>query len=282
MLYSPSPDPLPNRPIPGPTRREAPASFDVDADAAGALLERARLLQKRFPEATQIAATFKDLSRVPAFMELEPAKQVGFFDLWLASGKSTRKLMIAELRKVSDGQPSKLFEEDADGRSVLSIAHRLATSRLPAAFAQHGILHKDLLTGVLRESLCPGVVRQGLHKTCTVTSIQFFLCRRNPIDYAAIATDLILQGEARLPGGDIVTLNPGSIARDKHYPARTDSERIFQATLMDFANGSEVGYDNQSDQHLLPVGCAPGSPRNIHGLVPTQVLKVMNAMFGAP
>jgi len=199
----------------------------------------------------------------------------------LSSNQKTQALVVckaadakgrAELVKLAyreiNGKTA-LLNKDKDGNTLIRSLHLLATQPLHADFAKEKVSRKDLLYGVMQEAADPYQVNQGSHGTCTVTAMQYMLCKQNPAEYVRIMQGITsTSGKTKLRDGSTLRLSPECIKPDDNI-FRSTSERIFQASMMDFSNGS-LSYNNADDSQ----------PKGKSGLNKDEQKKGLEALFG--
>lgn len=175
----------------------------------------------------------------------------------------------------------------ADGKTLLAQFEALAKAPL------HSELKRDRLLGdLIQEVQRPDAINQDNHASCTMTSVQIKLALENPAELVRLVTGLASpEGDVKLANGDTLKRNPGTEKPDTSY--RTDSARLFQAAMMDFADG-DLDYDNSmTNQAFLAKyrereGLKPDAkvePQDLHsdgsgGLGVEQVHRALQALSG--
>ena len=169
-----------------------------------------------------------------------------------------------------------LLDTDKNGNSLLENLYKISYQKLSSEFEMNGITREKILTSILQETSNPGEVNQGFHNTCTVTSMQYILCKNNPAEYARLMSGLISpDGKVEMRNGDILERDKGSIPFDGDF-SRSVTERIFQSALMEYANGI-FNYDNEKDKNvMLPFYDEIG----FVGLYPEMQKFALEALFG--
>lgn len=136
---------------------------------------------------------------------------------------------------------------------------------------------QNLIQSVLQDIAFPESIMQGNKNTCVSTVAEMKLALEDPVKYVRILTALVSPaGKAPCElvppaqSQDSLSLEPTALAPDQS--GRSLSQRLFQAALSEYANGS-LDYDNRSDlsQDLQ------GHTQN--GLYGPQNLQLMNALF---
>lgn len=175
----------------------------------------------------------------------------------------------------------------ADGKTLLAQFEALAKAPL------HSELKRDQLLGdLIQEVQRPDAINQDNHGSCTMTSVQIKLALENPAELVRLVTGLASpEGDVKLADGDTLKRNPGTEKPDTSY--RTDSARLFQAAMMDFADG-ELAYDNSMTNEAFLAkyrereGLKPDAkvePQDLHsdgsgGLGVEQVHRALQALSG--
>lgn len=217
------------------------------------------------------------LSCIPLH-KLQPSEEVKLFDLYLALPTVGKNLALRSLSIPDPLNRSPLFDYDSRGTTLLAHLHGYLASPNPQKMIEHGITKADVLLNVLAEALNPAVINQGDRKTCGVASIQYMLCRENPAEYARLVFGLVTTGRVALRNGDTCEINASGIRRDNS--ARTDSERIFQSSLMEYANGDHYVYLNDSDKHIKTSGRRKDNGiAGLGGLTDRQVTRALKGIF---
>jgi hypothetical protein len=228
----------------------APQYASLSAD----LQKRVLQIYLRIPDSSERTDALVQLMK-SGFMQQPEATKADILDVFAnASADGQRYLVELMDRNVVGGQPPQarpaLLDRDKDGGTLLENLHKIATGCVDPKLEQNNVFTGGLLGDILKEVARPGDVNQGLGmKTCTVTSMQYMLCRQNPAEYVRLMQGLVSpKGEASLRNGDTLTRVPDSIPVDKAFE-RSDSERIFQAAMMDYCDGSDVTYSDVADTH---------------------------------
>ncbi len=148
----------------------------------------------------------------------------------------------------------KLTSTDTTGGTLLSNLSKMASQPLGpdlTGFSGPGVpTRQSLLDGVLLETADPGLnVRQSTFDTCTATTAQYELARRQPAEYARLMAGLTGPDEkVQMAGGKTLKLDDEGIVKPNGATdKRLDSSRLFQAAAMEFANGSE-NYNADKDK----------------------------------
>lgn len=161
----------------------------------------------------------------------------------------------------------RLKYRDIHGDSVLVNLDRLATAPMVSGI-DRGALTRDLV-----EDLCrPSTIDQAAHGTCTATSIQAALARRNPGEYARFVVGLgtgsgavaSRDGRARLTASLYLP-----------YQDRSVSSNLMQPAIMELEAQVEGGHYNNHTDKITP---AHGAPHG--GAYDADVAAVATALMG--
>ena len=146
---------------------------------------------------------------------------------------------LADLAMIAQ-DPNRLAAQDKQGKSLLTNLSELASQPLNGAFVKAGQTQQRLLGDVLHDLAAPEDVDQGNTQNCTVTSMQYRLLQGNPSEYARMMKELAgSSGSTALLGPGQLALQPDSLRPIDPGDQRSLSERIFQRSTMEFANGAE-------------------------------------------
>lgn len=184
----------------------------------------------------------KDLNKPPTPEEVKA--QQAFFE-------SSQKIFEARQDRTNlttllgDG---KLGMEDSKGKSLLSNLQSLRSQSF-AREGEHKLDGSQIYSEVLGQTARPGSISQGSRGTCTVTTMEHLQATREPSEYVRIMTGLTgASGNVRLRSGDILTRDSGLVAPDNS--GRTAASRVYQASMMEYANGPDQDYRNDQDGHF--------------------------------
>ncbi|HVG58281.1 MAG TPA: hypothetical protein VNA24_06975 [Hyalangium sp.] len=167
---------------------------------------------------------------------------------------------------------SALLDKDKDGRTLLDNLHAMATGKLAPALEEQGISRASLLSSVMQEAGKPGEINQSSRGTCTVTSMQYMLCKEDPAEYVRLMRGLTSpSGTVKMRNGDTLKREEDSIAKDD-ATGRSDSERLFQAAMMEYSNG-KLDYSNLTDK-------STGKNVSRGGLNAAEQERGLQALFG--
>ncbi|MEB3186936.1 MAG: hypothetical protein VKP72_05800 [bacterium] len=162
-------------------------------------------------------------------------------------------------------------QRDPGGKpSLLEQLARLATAPLAP-----GLDRGRLMSDLVQQVADPGLIQQGDRGTCTVTTLEYSLARRDPAEYVRLVTGLASpSGRVKTAGGKDLVRVEDSLQDDRS--SRTAASRLFEAAMMDLANGV-VDYRNGADRH----GFGPWTPFP-GGLLSIQVARAATALTGKP
>jgi len=213
------------------------------------------------------------------FQALDGGQQARLLDVFDGMGWDGRN-QLGKLAERSVGGVPALLDRDSQGNTLLDSLHQIATGPMDSAFTAEGVSRQNLLSSIVTEAGQPGLINQSTHGTCTVTSLQYELANRNPAEYARIMSGLVSpDGRAVMANGDIVYRVEDSVGRDKSN-GRSDSERVFQAAMMDYGNGRH-DYSNQDDANSRTPSWLSWLPNSSYGgLHSDQWISGMEALTG--
>jgi hypothetical protein len=201
------------------------------------------------------------------------------------------KAFLGCIERTIDGH-SALLDRDKDGRTLLDALLLVAEAPPDPELESRGLTRADVLASTLEGCGQPGAITQGvgLHNTCVVADMQWLLAVRNPGEYARLVAGLATEGRAVLKNGEWLVRVEDSVAPDRYRSdargkplpdpdgptrdPRNAADRLFQAAMMDFANGSDR-YSDKDDQSVGPMG-------TYTGLYPEQQQRAVDALFGRP
>ena len=139
-----------------------------------------------------------------------------------------------------NGKPALTSRGYGNTGTLLDQLDRAATNPLDSRMT--GTTKERFTENLLNEVADPNhYIDQSRHDTCTVTSISHKLAAQNPAEYARIATDLAQTGQSKLANGKTIQAPADAFAQDTG--TRSDSERLMQSALMDYARPGK-GYTN--------------------------------------
>jgi hypothetical protein len=186
------------------------------------------------------------LRPLPNFASLAPEQQAKACEIFPKLDPDGRSHLADLVNRTMPGGKPALLDTDSQGGTLLDSLHKIATGPLAPEFLANGVTRYSLLSSIAQEAATPGEINQSHRGTCTVTSMQYMLSKKNPAEYVRLMQGLISPGgTAPLRNGEALTRVPDSIAPDD-ATTRSASERLFQSAMMDYCNGSEV-YKNLDD-----------------------------------
>ncbi len=209
------------------------------------------------------------------FARLSPQQQQQF--LRLAESTQQGGLPPAHLEQLLSS--GRLMARDRQGATVLAHLDRLSRQEL-----QPGVDRQQAVRDLAQNLADPQSFNQDQQGTCTVTSIGREHARTNPADFARVTTDL-LSRQARTVGQDCSVIPSAQL--DLSYPDprdRTQVERVYQDTMMEYGNGAELTYNSSLDRHeridrTVNGGCHYAESAGT-GLASHQSARVISAMLG--
>jgi|GEM_PF-1882100 len=257
-------------------QQQALQAFNVDPTSVSSTNKLISLLNGLKPE--ERTSTLNNLNALlgsQGFQSLSAGEKALALDVFNATDATGRNELVTLANRQINGK-SALLDVDKDGNSLLRNLHGLSTQKLNAEFGNVSFSRAQLIGSIIQEAAKPGEVNQGSHGTCTVTSMQYMLCTQNPAEYVRIMQGITsASGKVTLRGGDILELNPGCVGEDSNKK-RSHSERIFQASMMDFCNGADA-YNNQQDKNTWSFLFVSHSYGGLHT---GQEKKGLEALFG--
>jgi len=250
--------------------RTAPTGEDTTTPARGSGRHLESLLGRR-------AAPASSLETSEAMQRLSAGDQQRVRDLEGALEVGGRAQLGALLERTLADGTSALLSLDSAGRSLLDHLSELATMELAPELAREGIQRADLLESLLQECATPGAINQSNRATCTVTSMQYMLSLQEPSEYARLVRSLLTpEGTVSTRSGADLVRVADSIAPDSAVD-RSATERLFQAAMMELANG-DATYSNVTDENVTSFF---GLKLGVLGLNGDQQERGLAALFGA-
>lgn len=188
-----------------------------------------------------------DAKTKDAFDKLSPEEQTAFMkvarDSYLngmeIGGKQIKGGVDPSLLSIME--QGKLNQKDSTGQTLLHNLDAMANQK----FAE-GLDGNKIFRETTADIADPDRIKQGYKGTCTVTCLQYLNAKQNPAEYARIMAGLTGEkGEVKLRNGDTMKRDEGLIEQD--YSGRTDVERIYQGSMMEYGNGLLQNYYNDKD-----------------------------------
>lgn len=184
-------------------------------------------------------------------------------------------------------QTQKLTAADSKGGTLLSNLSTMATQKLGPDLenlpAGNGVpSRQSLLDGVLQETADPGSIRQSTFDTCTATTAQYELARRQPAEYARLMAGLTGPDQkAQMAGGKTIKLDDEGLVRPNGSDKRSDSSRLFQTAAMEFANGAE-NYNPDKDKSFKVGRDGSDLGKGRGGLSENEEVELNKQLFNEP
>ena len=208
-------------------------------------------------------------AEMAAFNQLPPADQARFRLL----KEQTREDPHARLALQGLLVEGKLGQ----GRGQAGPSLMAALGAMAEAPLAEGVDRKAFLAETIQEIATPGAISQQDKGTCAVAAVQIMMAAQHPAEYVRILTGLARpEGRVTLAGGASLPRYPG--AEQDDGSTRTTGSRLWQASLMDFANG-ERSYDAAADR-TFDVGAAPETQGGQYGLRFTELDRAVDALAG--
>ncbi|MBS2036998.1 hypothetical protein JST97_18555 [bacterium] len=138
----------------------------------------------------------------------------------------------------------RLMNKDKQGQTTLQHLEQLDRQRVPSQ-VDKPTAYRELVANIAE----PGNTNQRDRGTCAPTSVEYLHAKNQPSDYARTVTGLLSEkGEVRMNNGDILRRNASGLGPDDS--GRTSVDRIYQSSMMDYADGDKLTYNNATDQHV--------------------------------
>jgi hypothetical protein len=169
--------------------------------------------------------------------------------------KNNLEALIFIDRMVNERQPH--LEE----YQVKALLVKLNTM-LDADYSQYSGRSKELVLSALHDIAVPENISQKKISSCGATCVQIQLALRAPEEYLEMLDTLAREQDYKSKGGALIKPNMS------FYGDTTDrsiSSKIMQNAIMDFSNGSKLGYDSKNDPGGLMPGQLNEAIRNILG-----------------
>ncbi|PIQ27888.1 hypothetical protein COW36_08730 [bacterium (Candidatus Blackallbacteria) CG17_big_fil_post_rev_8_21_14_2_50_48_46] len=137
---------------------------------------------------------------------------------------------------------------------------------------------EELFNSALQNIAFPEKISQHSKGTCAATRVEALLAMDNPAAYLDTVRKLASpSARARI---DSAFLQRVSGTETGDQSGRSVASRLIQPALMEYANGSQLDYDNQADAHQAKSSFLP-SPRNgAGGLTVPETLHLIEGVFG--
>ncbi|MFN8608091.1 MAG: hypothetical protein U0931_11210 [Vulcanimicrobiota bacterium] len=163
----------------------------------------------------------------------------------------------------------RLMNKDKQGQTTLQHLDQLDRQKVPSQ-VDKPTAYRELVANIAE----PGNTNQRRRGTCAPTSVEYLHAKNQPSDYARTITGLLSEkGEVRMNNGDILRRNASGLGADDS--GRTSVDRIYQSSMMDYADGDKLTYNNATDQHVDAHG------NNHHsGMFSGEKQRSLNAITG--
>lgn len=195
------------------------------------------------------------------FGKLEADQREKFVDIMATGGPRATQLLAMGCEICGDISALRA----TDGSTVLDNLDRMVKRPDLAPY----------VADVLADMVLPERIWQGKAPTCTAATMQFELAMRQPAEFSRLMCGLAIDGSVKMAGGGTLETQPGAalngslVAGDKRSP----TEAVFQAALMEYANGTET-YDFNKMQSTAANG------RTHRGLNGDQIQDALTQLFG--
>ena len=208
-------------------------------------------------------------AEVEAFSKLAPADQARVREL-KALTRHDPHARLALQGLLTSGRLTQ--GRNHEGQNLLASLASLAKAPLA-----EGLSREAMLAETIQEVAHPGAISQHDKGTCAVASLQIMMATQNPAEYVRVVTGLARPaGQVTLAGGQTLPRYPGAEQDDGSQ--RTAGSRLWQASLMDFANGERT-YDATADK-TFDVGQGPESQAGQYGLQFAELDRAVDALAG--
>ena len=163
----------------------------------------------------------------------------------------------------------RLMNKDKQGQTTLHHLDQFDRQKVPAGIDK-ATSYRELVGNIAE----PGNTNQRQRGTCGPTTVEYIHVKNQPADYARTVTGLFSEkGDVRLNNGDTLRRNASGLGPDNS--GRTSVDRIYQSSMMEYANGDKMTYDNARDKHIN----ADGSEAH-RGMYDKEVVTARNAVSG--
>ncbi len=169
-----------------------------------------------------------DLEQTPAYAGLDATQRAQLSTI-SAQASPGAQAALQELMSPPAGQPSLLLQTAKSGQTLLAVLAGLADAKLRET-SQTGVQGRDVMNDLLEHIADPGTITQGHFGTCSVTSMQYALCKSLPAEFASLVSDLARTGKATLADGTVMDAGyqgPSDVGCGRSHPGR-----LFQTAAM--------------------------------------------------
>ena len=170
----------------------------------------------------------------------------------------------------------RLHDTDTRGATLLDNLVTMATQPLAKGF-DSAWLRGQMIGQLVTQTANPDRIEQGAQGTCTATTIQWGLATHAPAEYARLVSGLLQpEGVVAMRSGAMLERPAGIHMNDSS--GRAEVSRVFQAAVMDYANGPLVHYDNYTDLNR-PLQASEEARNGVHkGLFQWEVKGALEAL----
>ncbi|HAA57684.1 MAG TPA: hypothetical protein DCE42_23150 [Myxococcales bacterium] len=134
-----------------------------------------------------------------------------------------------------------------------------------------GIDQSSLVADTIQEIHNPSSIAQLDTPTCAPTTAAIYLAETKPAEYARIVTDLAGPGESTLANGDTITRQSTG-----DEESRSKSLELFAGAAMEYADGADYDYNNETYEHID----GEGDARDGDGLFSREYDRIFDAITG--
>jgi hypothetical protein len=199
-----------------------------------------------------------------ALAKLSPAEQASYQRVADGIGPEPGGRLALQLLLI-EGKLTDPRVKATDGKNLLDALAGLADQPIAK-----GLGKSRLLDETVREIAEPSAIKQEARGTCTVTVVQNLLAKQNPAEYARLVSGLASpDGKVALVNGDTLHRVAGTVKEDGSW--RTQSSRLFEAAMMDYAQPG-YHYNNAKD----------ATEDGISGLYDAELKTAMEGVLGRP
>lgn len=212
---------------------------------------------------------------INAFVDLTDAQKKQFMDLARSRYYADVEMTNPNFMKaLGDG---KLTQKDGFGKTTMDYLTLISKQKMA-----DGLKNERILDNTIGNIADPTFIQQNNKGTCTATTLEYMHAKDQPADYARVVAGLTSEkGNALLQTGNIMERDSSGLQKDDS--GRSHVDRIYQSSMMEYANGS-LDYDNKTDQHTGQFTAPDGqvkqltSPRS--GMNAIEFNRAMNDTLG--
>ncbi|MFZ5439448.1 MAG: hypothetical protein ACOZQL_05545 [Myxococcota bacterium] len=201
--------------------------------------------------------------RSESFQKLDAGQKQKFVDVLAATGANGARLLAIECETGADLSAPRAV----DGSTALDHLDRMTKA---------GLI--DGALEVMADVIIPDRIWQGDAPTCTASTMQYELAKDNAGEYARLMAGLALEGHVDMAGGGRLTVDVDHALRASRNAddGRSPTEAVFQAAVMDFANGRDA-YDLDRMESTRQLGTERRTYRGLYG---DQIRDMLGQLFG--